>query len=96
MAEQALYQNDLEPPFPFQTILPQLTWVPGYIQKYQKTTSSAALQPSLVAIPKEKDRGDIPLCDQGNLPICGFSPQIVWISDLEILEDPKSPQNPLL
>jgi hypothetical protein len=34
--------------------------------------------------PKEKDRGDIPLCDQGNLPLCGFSPGIVWISDLEI------------
>jgi len=47
-----------------------------------------------IRCPKEKDREDIPLCDQGNLPICGFSPWIVWISDLEILEDPKSPQNP--
>ena len=53
-------------------------------------------------IPKEKDRGEFPLCNQGNIHLCGFSPWVVWISDLDIFVDfwgskipSKSPQNPL-
>src|SRR5579862_4014843 len=49
MAERVLYQNDSEPLFPFDNVLPHLSWLPSFIASY-KSPASTPLQGSLVAI----------------------------------------------
>jgi hypothetical protein len=35
MAERVLYHNDSEPVFPYEHVLPQLSWLPSYVASYQ-------------------------------------------------------------
>ena len=43
MAELVLYGNELEPPFPFDLVLHQLSWLPSYLRKVTKPKELVAL-----------------------------------------------------